>query len=438
MNATALRFRAFLWAIVYQSLARLVFALLSLALPLIALLRPKVGSWLRARLWPSPISFQPRVWLHAVSLGEAKIAMALLDALPPGSHDDWLVTATTPAGYHHFKQSLGHADRTDRIHFLPWDLPFCYRRLLGRRSWPELLLVETEIWPNLFAGATKAGARVIIVNGRLGPKTLRHRRNPFFRRIFDHLTMVGARGGTDIDRFSQFGLPPERMRVTGNMKFDLKARPLAESELRDWLARDKPTLVFASISHDEVPLLVPQAAALMRRFPELRLLWAPRHLEYLDQHLAALGEALAEAPPVLRSALKDLADPGSKGTDPRVLVLDTFGELASCYPFAKLSLIGGSFNDRGGQNFLESLQAGTPAVMGPSTENFRREVAEALDEAAIRVVAHAAEVAPVLGDMLEDGDGLQAMSRRAQAFLARHRGAIGRTSELLRELKLVD
>ena len=120
--------------------------------------------------------------------------------------------------------------------------------------------------------------------------------------------------------------------------------------------------------------------------------------------------------------------------DPGLLVLDTFGELSGCYRDAVLSLIGGSFNDRGGQNFLESLQAGTPALMGPNTYNFRHEVEEALAAGAIQTLGGPREVFLAFQRLLDDTGELTAMAGRAESFLARGRGAIDRTRKLLLDL----
>ncbi len=410
----------YLWWLVYQTLVGLVFALTVPVLPFLRRLRPDTAAWLRARLLPAPLGFQPALWLHAVSLGEAKLVVALLKDLPATARERCLVTATTRAGFDYFANHL----IPKQLCYLPWDLAWCYRRLMGGYRRPDLVLVETEVWPNLFLSTKQAGARLMIVNGRLGPKTMRYRGNPLLRYVFAQLDAVAARGNLDVERFSAFGVAPDRIVVTGNMKFDLKPGVLPEQGVfRRWLQGVGPLFVFASISTDEVPMLAPQARALLAAFPEARLLWAPRHLDDLAEHEAALaGEAA-----VRRS---DLVDADLKS---RVLILNTFGELAACYADASLSLIGGSFNRRGGQNFLESLQAGTPALMGPSTDNFRREVEEARAAGAIAVIERAEEVAAVLGGLMRDPDRLRVMSAKASEFLTKHEGAVKRTRAFLRD-----
>lgn len=410
----------FLWWLVYQALVSLVFAVTVPILPLLRRLRPETAAWLRARLLPAPLAFQPALWLHAVSLGEAKLVVALLKDLPAAARERCLVTATTRAGFEYFANHL----TPQQLYFLPWDLAWCYRRLLGGTRRPDLVLVETEVWPNLFLSTKQAGARLMIVNGRLGPKTMRYRRNPLLRHVFAQLDAVAARGNLDVERFTAFGVAADRIVVTGNMKFDLKAGALPEQGVfRRWLQGDGPLFVFASISTDEVPLLAPQATALLAAFPAARLLWAPRHLDDLAEHETALAATDA----IRRSAL-DAAD-----LTRRVLILDTFGELAACYADASLSLIGGSFNRRGGQNFLESLQVGTPALMGPSTENFRREVEEARAAGAIAIIERADDVATILGDLMRDPARLRLMSAKAGEFLTKHQGAVVRTRAFLRD-----
>ncbi|CAM2008915.1 3-deoxy-D-manno-octulosonic acid transferase [Acanthopleuribacter pedis] len=407
------------WRLVYQGLASAVFVIALVVYPLLRLFKPATAAWIIQRLLPQPLSFQPVLWLHAVSLGEAKLALSLLQRLPEAAREQVLLTATTQTGYDFFAARAA----PHQLRYLPWDLAWCYRRLFSGWTRPDVVLVETEIWPNLFFSTRKADARLFIVNGRLGPKTLRYRHNALLRRVMTHCTGVAARGKLDVARFAAFGLPAARMCVTGNMKFDLKAPPLAKAGvLHQWLQQPGPLFVFASISTDEAAMLAPAVSFLLHRFPEARVLWAPRHLEDLPQHLTALA---ADAPRPRGSLTEQTV------AEPRLLVLDTFGELASCYRFATLSLIGGSFNRRGGQNFLESLQAGTPALMGPSTENFRHEVAEALAVHAIQIIPRADLVGETLAGLVRDPARLQAMATQGMDFLAKHQGAVDRTLAFL-------
>ncbi len=401
---------------IYKATTWFVLTFLALSRPLWRRTAPKFAKWFQLRYRPEPVGFQPRIWVHAVSVGEINIALALLGANQ--ADEDILVTTSTRSG---FAYLTGKLDRR-RARYLPWDQLSCYRRLFAGLEIPDLIVIETEIWPHLFRFVTDNGARLTIVNGRLSRRTLRFRKLSLLTDTLARANAVAVRGESDRDRFLMLGVDPTRITVTGNIKFDFKPMVLPESPLTQWLAERRP-LVFASISADEAPMLSPQLAGLRRNHPDRAVLWAPRHLDALDTHLAEL----AGMNPVLRSMLAETDNPD-------LLVLDTFGELSGCYAKAVLSLIGGSFNDRGGQNFLESLQAGTPALMGPNIHNFKREVEEALAVDAIQVLGGPDEVAPAFRRLLDDPDELAAMAGRAQDFLSKGSGAIDRTRKLLLDL----
>lgn len=412
--------KARLWFWFYQAVTWVALLSVTVVLPALLWLRPKFGKWFWLRFRPRPLDFQPRIWFHAVSLGEIKIARALLAELGLEGGRNILLTTATQSGYRFLNERMGQR----RVRYLPWDAAFCYRRMFGSYRVPDLVVVETEIWPCLFHFVSSHGSKLVIVNGRVGQKTIRWRQNSLLRGALSKVSRIAARGELDAGRFKAFGVEPERLVLTGNMKFDFKPKSLMPGAFADWLNEAAMLVIFASISTDELPLLVPEVSRLMGDLPQLSVLWVPRHLTDLEKHLRALERLVPER----RSLL-------SEGR-PAFLVLDTFGELSACYGAAKLSLVGGSFNQRGGQNFLESLQAGTPAVVGPSTENFKREVAEALKAGCIVRVKRAEGLTGILGGLLRDETALKLMSRNAQKYLAGHLGAIARTGEVLIDLDI--
>ena len=377
--------------------------------------------WMKDRLRPKPLSRQPLLWMHAVSVGEIKIALALYRALPEDRRQRVLFTTTTPSGMAFLQQNLPHEAMGQ---LLPWDVSWTYQRLFHRLEVPDLLLVETEIWPELFAFVNKSGASLGIVNARLSRKTLRLKKLGILRRAIARLNWVAARSDADARRFVLCGLPEEKARVTGNIKFDFEAAQLSGGTLKEWLSSKAPTIVFASMASDEAPLLAGEIAKLLAWNEYLRILWAPRQIAEVDRHL----QALAHSDPQKRTLLDG---------NPRLLVLDTLGELSGCYAFADLSFVGGSFNTRGGQNFLESLQVGTPALVGPSTENFRGEVREAKAAGAILEVETPEEVAEGLISLMEHPDRRSTMAMAGKSFLAKHVGAVARTVQVLLDSKAV-
>lgn len=405
----------------YRFLIGLITVLLRLCSPFMGAKRAKQVALLKKRLSPDPLEREANCWIHGVSLGEAKLACALIDTWSEEARASLLLTAGTETGVAFFKDRVPAA----QVRFLPLDRPSLYRKLFHGFSVPDLVIVETELWPSLFRFVHRAGARICVVNGRMGEKTLRLKRWSLFRKTVQLVDLCCVRGEVDRDRFLAFGISPDRVRVSGNMKFDFKERALNDGPLKVWLkasGQDCPLLIFASISTDEVPLLR-DALDELYDDTDANFLWVPRHLDELSQHLALLDDF----EPELRSQMKE-------DSDARFLILDTTGELAGCYRFGVLAVVGGSFNQRGGQNFLEALQAGTPALVGPHTRNFKDEVAEALKEDALTVVSAPGNLASDMIGLLRDSKRMLALSRNGKKFLEKHRGAVARNRKLLLDL----
>jgi len=384
--------------------------------PILRLFGYAHAQWVGEKLWPQPLERQPQLWIHAVSVGEMKIALTLLEALPKACRNALLLTTTTPAGMAFLERNLPPG-AMGRI--LPWDVNWALRRFFKGHSVPTLILVETEIWPKLFSFVKREGADLVIINARLSSKTLRFKRMGILKTAVSRIDLVAARSNLDASRFCELGLNADKAVVTGNIKFDFALNSLPEGPLRTWLADGEPTVIFASMGTDEAQMLAPAVAELFALQPKLRVLWAPRQIQDAEHHL----HALASFEPQLRSK--------TAAYRTQLLILDTMGELSDCFSHGAVSLVGGSFNDRGGQNFLESLQVGTPAIVGPSCENFRLEVAEALDAGAILQVSGPGEVAPNLNSLLNDSTGRAAMATAGKTFLERHTGAVARTVGVL-------
>lgn len=406
-----------IWLALYKTLTGATLSIMLLLLPILHFLRPKLAKWFRMRFWPESIHFQPNLWIHAVSMGEIKIALALLEHCSHEFKENALLTTSTQSGYRLLTERFGK----NRVRYLPWDLGICYRQLFHSYGPPNLIIVETEIWPCLFRFVTSSGSKLILVNGRLSAKTLRLKNNPLFQDALSQVHKVAARSALDFERFKTFGVTNPQLAITGNIKFDFKPKSLNAPKLVAWLTQNSnPLIIFASISTDEVPLLIPEVQKLFESIEGLCILWAPRHLNDLEVHL----QSLQPFKPKLRSKLS----PHSRC---KMLILDTFGELSGCYAYAQISLIGGSFNQRGGQNFLESLQAGTPAMLGPHTENFKKEVEEALEEQAVLCLPKAENIATKVLELLNNPALLRGYSTRAKRFLEKHTGAIQRTLAVL-------
>lgn len=286
--------------------------------------------------------------------------------------------------------------------------------------------METELWPVLLRAARRRALPVLIANGRLSERSARRLRaaGRLFRAPLEALSAVSARTPEDAARFASIGVPEERIRVAGDMKFDrpLPPEPAFAARVRE-LAAGRPVLVAGSIAEEELDLVLSLPRTLATRGAMPFLLLAPRRPESWDEAARRCGEAGLGV--VRRST------PGGSGPAD-VFLLDTIGELASSYRLGDVALLGGTFGSRGGHNVLEPLQAGLPVVLGPSTWNIRRAV-EAAGAAAV-AAGSTGEAAAALGRLLAD-PALRAEARTAaEDLFLRHRGATQRTARLALDL----
>jgi 3-deoxy-D-manno-octulosonic-acid transferase len=368
----------------------------------------------------------PLVWIHAVSVGEVLAARSLVAPLRealPGARV--ALSTTTLTGHAIARKGL----TADVLLFAPFDLRFAVRRVVGALRPRLLLLVETELWPNLVREARQAGARVAVVNGRLSDRSFpRYRRiRGLLRPLLAQIDLFLMQGPEHAERMLELGAEPSRVRVGGNLKFDALEAAEPPETLRLLLdTQGAPLLIAGSTMPGEEALVLQAFRVARARVPALRLVLVPRHPE----RFGAVTELVAAAgfPCVRRSALR-----AGEWRD-EVMVLDTMGELAKVYPLATVVFVGGSLVPKGGHNVLEPAVAGRPVVVGPHMENFR-EIAELfLAAGAIVQVGSAADLGEQLILLLEDEPRRQAIGERARLLVEQQKGAVRRSVEALRAL----
>jgi 3-deoxy-D-manno-octulosonic-acid transferase len=386
---------------------------------------------------------RPLLWVHAVSVGETRAAQPLIDALLARfPHHAVLLTHMTPTGRRTGAEFA--AQRNGRViqAYLPYDLPSAVDRFL-RHFQPRLgLLMETEIWPVLIERAYAAGVPMVLVNGRLSARS--HRRTARLgdaaRETYAQLAAVLAQTPDDADRYRSLGVP--RVRVTGNLKFDITPHVdqiMAGRMLRDALG-GRAAWVAASTREGEEPLLLEAWQAHRAQHVGRRhalLILVPRHPQRFDE-VAQLAER-AGLRVVRRSALSISADGVAGGlalAEADVVLGDSMGEMALYYAAAEAAFIGGSLLPLGGQNLIEACAVGTPVVIGPHTFNFAQATRDAVAAGACIQVDDAAAVTRVIDTWLSDADAREAASRAALAFAATHGGATARTVEAVASLVL--
>lgn len=420
------------------------FVLLTICSPVLLLRAWRTGKYRDGhaqKLWgrvPRRLGNAPCLWFHAVSVGEVLLLRPLIADLHR-RRPEWevVISTTTSTG-------LEVARRTfpDLVTFYaPLDFSWAVRRALSRVRPTVLVLVETELWPNLIREASNQGTRVAVINGRISRRS--HPRYRRFRALLGptlrRLDVVGAQSEESASRFRAIGMDADRVTVTGSIKYDglesLRDLPRIQA-LRRAIGLDDaagPIFVAGSTMEGEEAVALQAFQAARVDHPELRLVIVPRHPER-GAELARFIES--QGHPVWRRSV-DHEPPATPrpGDSPPVLLIDTVGELSSLWGMADLAFVGGSlFPGRGGQNMMEPSAFGASVLFGPHTSNFREAVEGLLDRQAARVVHDATELTEALRADLADPTSAQARGRKARSFVLAQRGATGRTLALLDRL----
>lgn len=376
------------------------------------------------------VDVQKRLWVHAVSAGETRAAEPLIrELLARYPQHQILLTHMTPIG----RETGGilFADQPRRViqSFIPYDLPFFIQRFLKHFAPQICILIETEVWPNLVAECHNAPIPVVLVNARLSEKSL----NKAFKMpglilpAAQAVSAVAAQSGPDAVRLKKLGV--ERIRVTGNMKFDVA--PPAEMAHRGARLREaigtRPVFICASTRDGEEALII--NAYMKLRLPRGLLVITPRHPQRFDEVADLLTAQNINF--VRRSSLS--LDDATIKLDPQVQVLlgDSMGEMYMYYAACDVAFIGGSLVPLGGHNLIEACAMGKPVLTGPHTFNFSEITNQAIiAEAAIRA-ANAEQIMVLAQNLLVKPTFRLNMGRNALAFFQQHQGATARTMALL-------
>ena len=367
----------------------------------------------------------PRIWIHAVSVGETRAAVPLVDALAarhPGHRI--LLTHMTPTGRATGEELFG--DRVERA-WLPYDLGFAVRAFL-RHFRPEVgVIMETELWPRLIEECAAQGVPIALANARLSERSARrYARFPALARwALANLSGIAAQTESDARRFTDLGAT--RVQVTGNVKFDLEVpadAPARGEALRALLGASRPVWVAGSTREGEEALLLDAFAPMP---PEVLLVIVPRHPQRFDE-VAELARTRG-----LEPARRSQA--GAVAPATRVVIGDTMGEMLAYYAAADVVMMGGSFLEFGSQNLIEPCALGRPVIVGRHTYNFEQAAEGAIAAgAALRVEDAARAMAAALG-LTRDRERRIRMGASARAFVQAHRGAAGRLMAWLEAIR---
>ncbi len=385
----------------------------------------RYDSALRARLADGP----PPVWLCSISVGETLIALKLARTLHAREPQARVVlSVTTSTGYELLLRESANSPWLIPL-YNPIDFRFAARAALTAIRPRAFVLVEGGIWPNLLTLARSLGVRCILANARLSPRSERrwqHARS-LAEPLWQLFHLVTVPEPEDIARFAGIGVAAEKIRHTGNVKFDNATTDIAprEAEFRAFiepLGFRGPILVAGSTWAPEEKALAAALAELRVSEPTLRLILVPRHVERAPEIIAALSP--------LRVARRSQPQRGEAD----VLLVDTTGELRDWYRLATIVFVGKSLPgiaETGGQNVGEPAALGIPVVFGPHMENFAPLVAHLHALEAAEQIPDAPALVPALRALLADAPRRATLGERARAALTPHQGATARTAELL-------
>jgi 3-deoxy-D-manno-octulosonic-acid transferase len=381
---------------------------------------------------------RPVIWLHCVSVGEAQaarpLARAILDKFPTHA----LVISTTTLTGQRIARDVFRDDATTVFYF-PFDWAWTARRSLRAVNPSIVLIMETELWPNFLRECRKRHVPVAIVNGRLSERSYRRYRfvRRFVKRIVNDLELALMQTERDAERMRGLGLAPERVFVSGNVKFDAPddaGEQRLTNELRErFHFNDERSLLIAASTHSPEERIILEAFKQLRSRPgheQVRLLIAPRHPERFEE-----VAQLLESSGFVWARRSDARNERDSACD--AILLDSIGELRAVYPLAKLVFVGGSLAQTGGHNILEPAMIGACTVTGAHTFNFTAIVRAFLEADALIQLPPLSEsdapiaIAETLRELLANDERRRAIGGRARAVLEQNRGATARTVKLL-------
>ncbi len=421
-----------------MSIRRLVYSLvLYLILPFVFL-----RLWWRGRANPAyrqrwserlaltrfPKTGCPVIVLHVVSVGETMAALPLAEQLllEFPEHTLWL-TSITPTGSDTVRRLLG-----ERVahSYLPYDLPDAVQRFLNQVQPRLFLVMETELWPNLYAACAQRHIPLLLLNARLSERSMRGYQHlaALVRETLQAITVIAARENEDARRFQQLGAPSSKVQVSGNIKFDLRINSAITETAQALRAQwgQRRVWVAGSTHAGEETCLLQVQQQLRQHWPDVLLILVPRHPERFDsvaelcraQHLSAVRRSEARQP-----------EPTTA-----VLLGDSMGELVFWYALADMAFIGGSLVDVGGHNPLEAAIWGVPVLTGPYTHNTRDIYPALIAVGGAIQVESASDLSHHLLDWLSNNEKRQAAGKAAQQFLMQHQGVVGRLMQTIRSI----
>ncbi len=369
------------------------------------------------------------IWIHAVSVGEVQASVPLLKSLQERfPRRKLLVTTVTPTGAAHVKTVFG--DSVEHC-YIPFEFPLAVNSFFDSVNPDAALIMETEIWPNLYRACGVRKVALILVSARISPRSITGYRRllPLIRETLSHGIIIAAQSRADADRFLSLGASATRTWVTGNIKFDVELPPIVKEQgdaFRQQILGDRPVWVAASTHDGEEDKVLAAHRKLLKRFPRLLLLLVPRHPE----RFAEVRDRVKRKKFLVVSRTEERACP----PEATVFLGDTMGEVPMFYAASDVAFVGGSLVPVGGHNLLEPAAQALPVVTGPHLYNAQDIADMFVEMKACQVVKNADELSTAVADLLDNPENAAEMGQNALTLLEQNKGALARLLVLLEPL----
>lgn len=390
-----------------------------------AIKEPTYVSKLKHRFGFVPSAKQPVIWVHAVSAGETIAAIPLIEMLlTKYPQHRVLVTNMTPTGRERVLSVFqGRVDQA----YAPYDLPGGLRRFLNRIRPSILIIIDTELWPNMLYHCQKRGIGTLLVNGRLSEKSARGyaKVNSLTKEMLGNITHAAVQTESQANRFLSLGLDKNRLSVTGSTKFDLTFPTDLDAKRSEYQRRvgsDRTVLVAGSTHRGEEAVLIESYREISRTYPEMILILAPRH-----------PHRFAEVEQLLRKqniGYQTFSSGKSCGSETQVLLIDVLGELLYFYSLADIAFIGGSLVPTGGHNLMEAGVFGVPIIMGKHIHNVEDIAHQFLNAGALDLVS-SDKLAGKIMNMMDDPELRKSAGEAALKVMELNKGALARVEAII-------
>ncbi|MEA2039228.1 MAG: 3-deoxy-D-manno-octulosonic acid transferase [Thermodesulfobacteriota bacterium] len=377
------------------------------------------------------LSSSKRIWIHAVSLGEVKVAASIIDAIRPMIPGcSIMLSTTTEHGRRLAEESFGH---DIPVFYAPLDFVGSVRKALSIARPQIMVFLETEIWPAWLLETRRMGIKTALINGRISPRSIGNylKLHPFFSEVLDNFDVLSMITDEDAVRIKAMGADPERIHTNGNAKYDLLAN-LADKKIEVQMRQtlnihpSQKVLVAGSIRGGEEIMVIDAYRKILRQFPDTILIIAPRHIER-SSVIASLLEKYG-----LRYQLRSDINKDKSVRSEQVVIINTFGELFKVYSIGTIVFCGASLVPLGGQNPFEPAVWGKTVFYGPSMEDFldAKNVLEA--EGAGVPVSNAETLAEKVVWFFQHPEELEMYGQRARKAVLAHQGAAKKHASLIK------